>query len=190
MPRVLLAERFANPLPNWPNNPDTGAWFGAEGYHLIARQPGRFAAVGVPLPQAIASSVLRAEFHKVSGPPGGGYGLIVRDQGSPDERSSGTQGGQFMVLGVGDRGDVGIWQRDETRWIDVMPWTHSDVVHTGLETNALVVTTRDNALRFEVNGQVVADLTYGGVPTRGGVGLFVGGDLNEVVVNSLGIEIS
>jgi hypothetical protein len=189
-PRVLLAERFASPLPNWPDNTNSSAWFGAGGFHVFARQPGRFAAIGVPLSQAVNSAVLSAEFHKVSGPPGGGYGLIVRDQGSPAERSSGTQGGQYMVLEVGDRGDVGIWQRNETRWIDVMPWTHSEAVHTDLAPNALTVTTGGGALRFEVNGQIMAELTYGGVPAEGGVGIFVGGDLNEVVLNSLRIEIS
>ena len=119
---------------------------------------------------------------------GGGYGLIVRDQGSRTERDGRNQAGQYMVLEVGDQGDVGIWQRNETRWIDVMPWTHSEAVNLGRESNALVVTMRDSVLRLEVNGQVLADLTYDGIPSRGGVGVFVGGDLNEVVLDSLRIE--
>ena len=42
----------------------------------------------------------------------------------------------------------------------------------------------------EVNGEAVADLTYDGIGPQGGVGLFVGGDLNEVVLEWLRIEIS
>ncbi len=142
----------------------------------------------MPLSQTLSSAVLTARFHKVGGPGGGGYGLIVRDQGSSAERDGRNQAGQYMVLEVGDRGDAGIWQRNEARWIDVMPWTHTDAVHLDKESNALVVTVRGNALRFEVNGRVLADLTYDGVQPRGGVGIFVGGDLNEVVLDSLRIE--
>ena len=187
-PRVLFGERLISPLPNWPNTPNGAAWFGSDGFRLFARQSGRFVAVGVPLSQTLSSAVLTARFHKVGGPAGGGYGLIVRDQGSSSERDGRNQAGQYMVLEVGDQGDVGIWQRNETRWIDVMPWTHSEAVNLGRESNALVVTMRDNVLRLEVNGQVLADLSYDSISPRGGVGVFVGGDLNEVVLDSLRIE--
>jgi hypothetical protein len=187
-PRVLFGERLVSPVPNWPNNPDGTAWFGNDGFRLYARESGRFVAVGVPVSQPLTSAVLRARFHKASGPAGGGYGLIVRDQGTSAERDGRNQAGQYMVLEVGDRGDVGIWQRNQARWIDVMPWTHSEAVHLDQESNTLVVTTRGNVLRFEVNGLVLADLTYDGIPPSGGVGIFVGGDLNEVVLDSLRIE--
>jgi hypothetical protein len=186
LPQVLFGQRLVSPVPNWPNNPDGTAWYGSDGYRLYARQSGRFVAVGLPL--SLSSAVLTAQFHKVGGPGGGGYGLIVRDQGSSAERDGRNQAGQYMVLEVGDRGDAGIWQRNEARWIDVMPWTHSDAVHLDRESNSLVVTVRGNVLRFEVNGQVLADLTYDGIPPQGGVGVFVGGDLNEVVLDSLRIE--
>ena len=188
LPEVLFGQRLLSPLPNWPNDPDGPAWFGNDGFRLYARDSGRFVAVGVPLAQPLSSAVLTARFHKVGGPGGGGYGLIVRDQGSTAERDGRNQAGKYMVLEVGDRGDAGIWQRNEARWIDVMPWTHTDAVHLDRESNALVVTIRDSVLRFEVNGQVLADLTYDGIPARGGVGIFVGGDLNEVVLDSLRIE--
>jgi hypothetical protein len=187
-PQVLFGERLAAPLPGWPNNPEGNAWFGSDGYRMFARQSGRFVAVGVPLAQPLSTAVLTARFHKVDGPRGGGYGLIVRDQGTSAERDGGNQAGQYMVLEVGDRGDVGIWQRNQSRWIDVMPWTHSDAVHLDRESNTLMVTMRDSVLRFEVNGQVLADLIYDGFPPSGGVGIFVGGDLNEVVLDSLRIE--
>jgi hypothetical protein len=181
---------MTTPLPNWPNNPTGPAWFGNGGYHLLAREAGRFMALGLPVPQVVNTAVLTAEFRKVGGPAGGGYGFIIRDQGATSERDGRNQAGKYMVLEVGDRGDVGIWQRNETRWIDVMPWTHSDLVHTDQGLNALVIMLRGNAVRFEVNGEAVADLTYDGIGPQGGVGLFVGGDLNEVVLEWLRIEIS
>jgi hypothetical protein len=39
-----------------------------------------------------------------------------------------------------------------------------------------------------VNGEVVALLEYDGLPATGGVGIFVGGDLNEVALEWLRIE--
>jgi hypothetical protein len=50
------------------------------------------------------------------------------------------------------------------------------------------VTTRGPALTFVVNGTQVAELRYHGLPDDGGVGVFVGGDLNQVALEWLRIE--
>jgi hypothetical protein len=92
------------------------------------------------------------------------------------------------VLEVGDRGDVGIWQRDESRWIAIPPVTQSNAVHQATEPNELLVTTRGSGPRFVVNGVEVANTTYNGLPAEGGVGVFAGGDLNEVSLEWLIIE--
>ena len=186
-PRVLFADRFDAPLLNWPNNPDATAWFAAGQYRLFARHEGQFVATGVPLPAPVGDATLSAQFQKLGGPAGGGYGLIVRDQGPPSVRDGLNQGGEYVVLEVGDRGDIGIWQRDQTRWIDVVPWTHSTAVHPDRDPNALTVTTRGTSVRFEVNGIGVAEVTYTALPAAGGVGLFAGGDLNDVAVEWLRI---
>jgi hypothetical protein len=146
-------------------------------------------ALGVPLPSVVGDAVLSAQFRKLGGPAGGGYGLIIRDRGATAERDGRSQTGEYLVVGVGDRGDVGVWQRDQTHWIDIVPWTHSDVVHRDLDANSLVVTTHGTSLRFEVNGQVVAELTYDALPPTGSVGVFVGGDLNQVALEQLRIEV-
>lgn len=187
-PGVLFAERFVTPLPDWPNDPHGTAWFENGEYRLLARGSGRFVATGVPLSQPVANARLSAQFHKIGGPPGGGYGLIVRDQSLATERDSRNQSGEYLVLELGDRGDIGVWQREQTRWIDIVPWTHSDAVHLDRDSNAMSVTTRGNALTLEVNGSVVADLSYARLPGMGGVGVFVGGDLNEVALEWLRIE--
>jgi len=57
-----------------------------------------------------------------------------------------------IVLEVGDRSDVGIWQRDESRWIDILPWTKSNAVHLATEPKELLVTTQGSGLPFVVNG--------------------------------------
>jgi hypothetical protein len=189
IPRVLFAESMLSPLANWPDNPGGNAWFDADNaYHLYAREPGRFVATGVPLSQSVTNAMLTAQFRKVGGPPGGGYGLIVRHQGNASELDGRNQAGRYLVLEVGDRGDVGIWERNQTRWIDVLPWSHSEAVRPGEGPNALLAAQRGNQVRFEVNGALVADVTYDGMPSSGGVGIFVGGDLNEVALEWLRIE--
>jgi hypothetical protein len=186
--RVLFAQKLLAPVPSWPDDPSSNAWFADGVYRLFAREPGRFVAVGVPLPVSVGDAVLSAQFHKISGPAGGGYGLIVRDQGPSGERDSRNQSGRYMVLEVGDKGDIGIWQREQSRWIDVLPWTHSEAIRPGLDSNRLVITAEGPTLRFEVNGATLADVDYTGLPPTGGVGVFVGGDLNEVALEWLRIE--
>jgi len=74
-------------------------------------EPRLHAAVGV-LTGQLRDVLVTATFHKADGPPGGGYGIIVRDQG-PGSRDGLNQGGHYYVLEVGDSGEVGIWRRDE-----------------------------------------------------------------------------
>src|SRR5689334_10515502 len=64
----------------WPDNPDSTAWFGPDGYQLYARTPGDFVALRAPTVGPVDDVVVTGTFHKVGGPPGGGYGLIVRDR--------------------------------------------------------------------------------------------------------------
>ena len=151
------------------------------------QKPGRFVAVGAPIARPAGDVMLSARFRKTGGPEGGGYGFIVRNQGTALDGD--TQSGRYIVVEVGDRGDVGIWQRDDTRWIDVMPWTHSNAVQTGELPNELSVTTQGNRLKFVVNGVEVANMTHGSLPSDGGVGVFVGGDLNEVSLEWLIVEV-
>jgi hypothetical protein len=187
-PGVLLNERFTTPTQKWPNDPNGTVWLSNGEYRMFARDPGRFVSVGVPLPQALRAVQISGQFHKINGPAGGGYGFIIRDQGATPDRDGRNQAGQYLVVEVDDRGDIGVWQRDQTRWIDILPWTHSDAVNVDRAPNALAVNTNGAKLRFDVNGAQVADLTYDRLPLTGGVGIFVGGDLNEVALESLRIE--
>jgi hypothetical protein len=186
--RTVLDERFTSPSSVWPDNPRGAAWFGTGGYHLATREPGLFVAVGAPLPGAVAEVVATATFAKNTGPQGGGYGLVLRDQGlSPLDGQA--QDGRFLLFEVGDRGEVSIWQRERTRWAAVMPWTYSDAVRPGLAENELKVIGHEDQVSFVVNGQQVAGLVYTALPTQGGVGVFLGGDLNEVTISHLSVQV-
>jgi hypothetical protein len=129
---------------------------------------------------------LTGTFRKVGGPAGGGYGFVVRDQAGSG-RDGIQQRGQFYVLEAGDRGEIGVWRRDGDRWTDLVPWTPSQIVKTGDAPNELTVKMSGEHLIFLVNGVEVMRATDSAL-TEGAVGLFVGGDGNEVLLHSLHIE--
>src|SRR5262249_32748726 len=144
----------------WPNDPVGPGWFGTGGFHMVARQPGKFVALSVPLGLHVQDVVASGTFEKTGGPDGGGYGLILRDQ-APRGLDGSTQSGRFLLFEVGDRGEVAVWQRDEMRWIEVMPWTRSEAVRMGRAVkNELLVTAAGQQVSLYVNGQQVAGMSY------------------------------
>ena len=183
---TLLNERFADNRRNWPDDPRSTAWFGDGDYHLFARYPTKFVAIGAPIAEPLRDVVVSGTFRKVGGPPGGGYGLIVRDQG-PEPRDGISQGGRYYVLEVGDRGEFGIWRREEDRWSDLIAWTPSEAVRPGGAANELTVQAIGRQLTFFVNGTQMASQVV--TESEGRVGLFAGGDLNEVVVESFIVQV-
>ena len=167
MLRVLLDERYTS-------------------NRLATSQAGQFVAVSIPGAQDLRDTVVSGVFHKVGGPVGGGYGLILRDQ-NPSERDGRNQLGRYYVFEIGDRGEVGVWLRDGDHWVDLLTWTPSDAVKPGFASNELTVTAAGDHMSFVVNGIPVAsqtDSTLG----RGGAGLFVGGDGNEVALDRITVS--
>jgi hypothetical protein len=187
-PRVVLDERFAdnNNDWGWPDG-DATAWLTGDGYRLAAREPGRFVAVGAHLARPAGAVIVTAKFRKVGGPPGGGYGVIVRDLG-PGPRDGLDQGGRYYVLGAGDRGDIGVWLRDHDHWVDLVPWTRSSVVRPGGAPNEVQVRAVGARLTLLVNGTIVASVSDATLPA-GDVGIFVGGDGNEVLIERFVAEL-
>jgi hypothetical protein len=113
--------------------------------------------------------------------------LIVRDQG-PAPRDGLNQDGHYLVLEAGDRGQVGIWRREGNRWIDLVPWTQSEAVRPGGAANDLMVRAIGQQVIFLVNGVQVASLVDSTL-LEGGVGLFVGGDYNEVRLERFVVQV-
>jgi Domain of unknown function (DUF4388) len=185
--RTLLDLRLAEgPARNWRENPPYAGWSDGA-YRLQARQAARFVAVGVPAELALGDVTVSATFRKTGGPPGGGYGLIVRDQG-PDPRDGVNQNMSAYVLETGDLGEFGVWRRDGDHWFDLVPWTRSGAVHPGGSPNELSVRATADRLVFSANGVELATVQDDMFPA-GAVGLFVGGDFNEVAVDRFAIQV-
>jgi hypothetical protein len=186
--RVVLNEHFADNARGWPSDPQSTAWLGDGGYRLFARQPGQFVAVGVPAAPRLRDVTLTGTFRKMGGPPGGGYGLIVRDQ-ADEPRNGVNQVGRYYVLEVGDRGEVGVWLREGSRWVDLLPWTPSQVARPGDLPNELTVRASGDRLVFVVNGTEVASQVDATL-AAGTVGVFAGGDGNQVLLQQIVLESS
>ena len=177
---VLLDTLFREPQPGWIENVPFAGWYGGA-YTLAARVAPRFVAVAAPQAQALGDVVVSGTFRKVGGPPGGGYGFVLRDQ-EPAQRDGSNQSGHFYVVEVGDRGQIGMWRRDDTRWVDLVTWTDSPAVHPGYATNELAVRAIGNQFTLLVNGREVLTQTDSTL-AAGSVGIYVGGDNNEVAVD-------
>jgi hypothetical protein len=176
---VILDETFPGAPPGWPNDPQ-GVAHGLAGYRLSVPQAGQFVAVDAPLASGLRDLIVAASLRKVGGPDGGTYGLIIRDEG-PGPRDGTNQMGRFYVFAISDRGHAGVWRREGDRWIELAPWTSSPAVKQGTEPNLLAVGALGPLLAFLVNGQEVAE-PRDSTLSAGGVGVFVGGDLNDVLL--------
>jgi hypothetical protein len=185
-PPPLFDETFATNAAGWPDNSSGAAWFADGAYRLATRQAGQFVAITAPFASVPADVAVNATFHKVSGPPGGGYGIIVRRQSAPTQDGT-DQGGQYYVLEVGDKGEIGVWRRDGDQWIDLLPWQHSDAVKPGTAPNELAVRAVGSSLSLLVNGTQVTTRTDDTL-SAGDVGIFVGGDGNEVALEHFTVQ--
>jgi hypothetical protein len=184
--RTVLDEGFATGPSGWPDNPQSTAWWAEASYHLFAREPGRFVALRAPIPGPLRDVAVSASFRKTGGPAGGGYGLILRDQGL-GLGDGVDQGGRYYVLEAGDRGEVGVWRREADHWVDLLPWTPAGAVRQGGAANTLTVQATADQLTFVVNGEQVASVADSALPD-GTVGIFVGGDGNDVTLERFVVQ--
>ena len=187
--RPFLDQRFTTAQGEWPDDPRATAWFGDGTYHLFARQPARFVAVSAPTTPMLTDVEVHGVFRKLGGPPGGGYGLIVRDA-TAEGRDGRDQSGRFVVAEVGDRGEIGIWRREQDHWVDLLAWTPSAAVRAGQAANELTLSVSGGQLTLAVNGNQVAQVLDGQMPPSGRVGVFVGGDLNQVALDWFAVELN
>ncbi|MCC6177307.1 MAG: hypothetical protein IT305_18565 [Chloroflexi bacterium] len=185
-PRVLIDERFANNQRGWPNDRQATAWLENGAYRLFARTPGNFVAIGVPEVRPQRSVTVTARFRKVGGPAGGGYGVVIGDR-RDGPRDGINQRGQYYVLEVGDRAEFGIWRRDDDRWIDLISWTPSSAIKPGGAANELQVQVDGDSLVFLVNGTELTRQRDAAL-SPGALGVFVGGDGNQVVLERVYAE--
>jgi hypothetical protein len=92
-----------------------------------------------------------------------------------------------VVIEVGDRGDIGMWRRDNDQWVDLLPWTASASVRPLNAENVIAFKAVGDQLTLFVNGREVATKVEATL-RDGGAGVFVGGDDNHAVLTQLTLE--
>jgi hypothetical protein len=178
--QVIMDERFESDDRGWPNDPRGEAQRVEGGYRVTQRVDNHIVAVGAPVGSALRDVLVGATFRKLGGPAGGAYGLLVRDRG-PGPRDGRNQGGRYYVAQVDDRGLVSISRREQGSWLELVPWTASPTVRPGEATNDLSFEIVGGRLTLVVNGRPAAS-AQDSVLDQGGIGLFVGGKDNDVLV--------
>lgn len=185
-PRTVLDERFDSNRVGWRSDRAGTAWLGEDGYHLYGRDPGRFVAVGVPTIGPLRDVAVTTTFRWLEAGLSAGFGVIVRDQGA-ETRDGLSQSGRFYVLKVGDRSDLDAWRREDDRWADLLPLTHSGALRRGRGQNQLTVLAHGERLSLLVNGVQVAEVSDP-APVAGRIGLFVHGDYSHVLIERIVVQ--
>jgi hypothetical protein len=80
-----------------------------------------------------------------------------------------------------------MWRRDGDHWSDLVPWQPNPAVKPGTASNEMSVRAIGNRLSLTVNGTQVA-ATTDDTFSKGGVGVFAGGDGNQVAVDRFSIQ--
>jgi hypothetical protein len=83
---------------------------------------------------------------------------------------------------------VGVWLRDNDRWVDLLTWTASDAIKAGTGANDLTVTAIGDQLSFLVNGIPVVSEVDSMLHT-GAIGVFTGGDGNDVALDRVAVRV-
>src|SRR5438105_4953359 len=164
--RVVLDERFDR---RWPDD-HAGVAQAVDGGFRLTPRDAPFIAVGAPLVEGLRDVVVGATFHKMGGPPGAAYGLVIRRY----------QPGRYYLAQVRD-GEVAIWRREQEQWVELVPWTRSTAARPAEARNDLSFEVVGARLTFVVNGMPVAT-TSDAVLERGGVGVFVSGEGSDVLL--------
>ena len=81
-----------------------------------------------------------------------------------------------------------MWRRDGERWVDLVPWTRSPSVRQGGSPNEISVRIAGTQLLLSINGIEVARVDDD-VLAHGGVGVFAGGDNNEVALDRFTVQV-
>jgi len=86
------------PTPGWLINPSAHL----EPRIALSTVVGQFVALRTPLADVCGDIIISARFKKRGGLSGGGYGVVLRDQG-PDPRDGISQAGQYAVIEIATR---------------------------------------------------------------------------------------
>ena len=186
-PNVLADTRFASGMPRDWLLSDVFAGWRDGAFRLTARQATRFVAVAAPVASVPDDVVVSATLRKTGGLPGGGYGLIVRNQ-SPEAAGRHQPGPRRLRRRDWRPGRI---RRLAARWRPLGRPRALDALACR-PPGRLAQRANRQAGRQPVSihhqrrrsGAVDDD-----VLAHGGMGVFVGGDNNEVALDRFTVQV-
>jgi hypothetical protein len=178
--RLLLREHFDQAASGWPEDTRAEVRRVEGGYRLTPRHAPGFVAVGAPLEVPVCDVVVSATFVTLGDGAGGAFGLVVRDQ-LPGQRGALSTLGRFYVAEIDESGEVAILQRDNDRWQPLAVGSGPTAAPVDAVRNVLTLEAVGTRLTFLLNSVPVAS-TCDALLDPGGVGVFVGGFGNDVLV--------
>ncbi len=158
-------------------------WYADEQYHMRAKAKAYLVMYAPSNEYNTEGATVRVTARSVEGtPPLTGYGLIVHGQ----KTKAGIEDYALLVYS-GSEPRYEIIKHKAGTQTAVVPWTKSNVIRSGTNTNQLEVRANGGELSFYINGQYVDRITDNENFKRGLAGLYTS-DIAEVAFDDLEIE--
>lgn len=172
--------------PKWgTGNYDFGdIWYADGQYHMRAKEK-KYLVMYAPSPEyKTGNATVRVTARSVDGTsPASGYGLIVHGEKS----KSGDLEDYVLLIYTGTEPKYEIVKHKGGAQTTLVPWTKSNVIRTGTNSNQLEVRARGSELSFYINGQYVDRMTDS-ENFKGGIAGLYSSDTAEVTFDDLEIK--
>jgi hypothetical protein len=160
-------------------------WYADDQYHMRSKE-GKYLVMYAPTNDyRTGNATVRVTARSVDGTaPASGFGLIVHGERSKDTQQ--LEDYALLIL-IGSTPKYEIIKHKGGKQTEVVPWTDSDTIRTGSNTNQLEVRARGTDLSFYINGQYV-DRIKDTENFKGGLAGFYTSGNTEVAFDDLEIE--
>ena len=166
-----IRDDFSDPDSGWPAvESETSSTAYVDGGYLIAiNAAGRWRAA--TRPTRVGDVVIRVEGRNAGGHIDNGFGVICRADLEADT---------FYAFQLASDGHYRIGKQAADEYIDLVPWTRSDIVNGGDAADDITAECIGSSLRLFANGELAAEATDGDYPS-GDVGLIAASFANPDV---------
>ncbi|MGC9361158.1 MAG: hypothetical protein ACP5G7_12450, partial [Anaerolineae bacterium] len=144
---LLYSEDFSDASTGWDEFVDAGMYLAyEEGQYVIRVDSPNWMSWGNAYQWFEDGIIIRVKATKVGGPDDNCYGVVFGYQDSDN----------FYRFEIASDGYFRFGKYVDDEWIPIVPWTESDLILQGYETNVIRVEMRDGRFVFAVNGEPLA----------------------------------
>jgi hypothetical protein len=144
---LLYSEDFSDPSTGWDQFTDVGMYLAYEdGQYQVKVDSPNWMTWGNAYQWFENGIIIRVKATKLGGPDDNCYGVLFGYQDSDN----------FYRFEISSDGFYRFGKYLDDEWIPIIPWTESDLILQGYETNRIRVEMRDGQFVFAVNGEPLA----------------------------------